>query len=143
MMRSLKSMILTTLGPLHLPLPLCGMLFSYITCDHCPQCYRILLRHHFSVGPHWISYLYVINQHKLMLLKQRILAFLHTFLRSWSGEKRHSGQSTNNFPDFHQEGHRDVFCQLSGTTEYLLGGGFMSIIYWQAWFNFFSNTDVS
>lgn len=35
----------------------------------------------------------------------------------------------HNFPDFHQEGHRDVFCQLSGTTEYLLGGGFMSIIY--------------
>lgn len=88
----------------------------------------------------WVSYLYLINQHKLallMLLNQRILALLHNFLRSPSGERRHSGQGTNNFPSFHQEGHGDVFRQLSGTTEYLLGGGFMSIIYWQAWFNFF------
>lgn len=42
----------------------------------------------------------------------------------------------HNFPSFHHEAHVDVFCQLPGTIEYLLGGGFMSVIYWQAWFSF-------
>lgn len=37
--------------------------------------------------------------------------------------------STKDSSSFHRESHVDMFGQLSGTVEYLLGGGFMFMVY--------------